>query len=115
MPCQVSDEDRLKPFLEDLATQVRTQAAPALKGDRMYFRRLETFRSAQSEAYMRNMELRHVRSEAEKAWRERNFSEVARLYMSMERDLSESPKRQNSLMRGNMSRMIIIQSDAPVD
>ena len=92
MPAQVVDEGRLEPFLEELATKMRTHATPALNGDRMYFRRLETFRSAQSEAYMREMQLRHVRSEAEKAWRERNFREVARLYTSIEHDLSESEK-----------------------
>lgn len=92
MPPQVADESRLEPFLEELATKMRTHAAPALDGDRMYFRRLETFRSAQSEKYMRDMELRQVRSEAENAWRERNFREVARLYRSIEHDLSESEK-----------------------
>ena len=92
MPFQVADESRLEPFLEELATNLRAHAAPALHGDRMFFRRLETFRSAQSEAYMREMELRHVRSEAEKAWRERNFREVARLYTTIEQDLSESEK-----------------------
>lgn len=89
---QVAEEDRLGPFLEELATKTRIDAMPALNGDRMYFRRLETFRSAQAEASMRQMDLRQVRSEAEKAWRERNFREVARLYTSIERDLSESEK-----------------------
>ncbi len=92
MPFQVAEESRLEPFLEELATKMRTHAAPALEGDRMYFRRLETLRGAQSEAYMREMEFRHVRTEAEKAWRERNFREVARLYTSIENDLSESEK-----------------------
>jgi hypothetical protein len=92
MPPQVADESRLEPFLEELATKMRTHAAPALAGDRMYFRRLETFRSAQSDAYMRDMKLRQVRSEAEKAWHERNFREVARLYKAIEQDLSASEK-----------------------
>lgn len=92
MPFQVADESRLEPFLKELATEMRAHAAPALYGDRMYFRRLEAFRHAQSQAYMRDMELRHIRAEAEKAWRERNYDEVARLYTSIEHDLSESER-----------------------
>ena len=104
MPFQVADESRLEPFLEELATKVSIHAAPALAGDRMYFRRLKTFRSAQSEAYMREMELRQVRSEAENAWREGNFREVARLYMSIERDLSKSEKAKLAYARQHQVR-----------
>ena len=92
IPPQVADEGRLEPFLEQLARKMRTHAASALAGDRMYFRRLETFRSAQADAFMRDMKLGQVRSKAEKAWGERNFWEVVRLYESIEQDLSPSEK-----------------------
>jgi hypothetical protein len=90
IPFQVADEDRLAPFLQRLAGDTRTHAQAALAGDRMFFRRLSTFRSAQSRAYMRDMELRRVRSEAERAWRNRDLSRLIRLYASIESDLSES-------------------------
>ena len=82
VPPQVADENRLEPCLEDVATKMRIHASPALAGDPMYFRRSETFRSAQSDADMRDMKLQQVRSKAEKEWSERNFREVVRLYTS---------------------------------
>lgn len=86
---QVADEDRLRTFVTKLADDMRAHAQPALAGDRMYFRRLETFRHAKAETYMREMKLRQVRSEAERAWHDRQFGKVVRLYMSVEGDLTE--------------------------
>jgi hypothetical protein len=93
MSFEVAEESRLEPFLKELATEMRAHAAQALNGDRMYFRRLEAFRHTQSQALMRAMELRRVRAEAEKAWHERKYDEVARLYTSIEHDLNESERR----------------------
>jgi hypothetical protein len=92
MPFQVADESRLGPFLEKLAEDMRTHAQPVLAGDRLYFRRLEAFRHAQSQVYMRDMKLQQVRSEAEKAWRKRELDKVLALYTSIEDDLSASEK-----------------------
>lgn len=90
---QVGDESRLAPFVERLATNLRTHAQPALVGDRMYFRRLETFRGAKAETYMREMNLRQVRSQAERAWQDRQYDKVVSLYSSVEGDLTESESR----------------------
>jgi hypothetical protein len=92
MPFQVADESRLGPFLEKLAEDTSTFARSALAGDRMYFRRLKTFRSAAAQAYMRSMTLQNVRSEAEKAWHRREFDRVVDLYTSIESDLSGSER-----------------------
>jgi hypothetical protein len=92
-PAQVADEGRLAPFVDKLATDLRSHGQPALVGDRMYFRRLETFRGAKAERYMREMKLRQVRSEAEKAWQDRKYDRVANLYASVESDLTESESR----------------------
>ena len=90
---QVADEGRLGPLVEKLATDLCTHAQPALAGDRMYFRRLETFRGAKADNYMREMKLRQVRSEAEKAWQNRQYDRVVSLYGSVEGDLTESETR----------------------
>jgi hypothetical protein len=90
---QVADEGRLGPFVEKLASDLRSHGQPALAGDRMYFRRLETFRGAKADRYMREMKLRQVRSEAEKAWQDRQYDRVANLYASVESDLTESESR----------------------
>ncbi|MBX3706199.1 MAG: hypothetical protein KF911_06130 [Pseudomonadales bacterium] len=92
-PAQVADEGRLESFIATLASNVRTHAQPGLAGDRMYFRRLETFRAAKADAYMREMKLRQVRVEVEKAWRDRQFDKVVKLYTSVEHDLTKSEAR----------------------
>ena len=83
----------LVPAIEKLATDLCTHAQPALAGDRMYFRRLETFRGVKADNYMREMKLRQVRSEAEKAWQNRQYDRVVSLYGAVEGDLTESETR----------------------
>jgi hypothetical protein len=92
-PAQVADESRLEPFIAMLADNVRTHAQAGLKGERMYFRRLEAYRSTNADAYMREMKLRQVRAEVEKAWRDRQFEKVVSLYASVEQHLTESEVR----------------------
>jgi|SRR5882672_426632 len=92
MPPQVADENRLQPFVDQLAGDLRAHAQPALVGDRMFFRRLETFRHANAEAFTRRMKLQQVRSAVEQAWRNREFKKVIGLYTSVEGDLSEAEK-----------------------
>lgn len=103
MPFQVSEEGRLGLFLEKLAEDIRTHGQSALAGDRMFFRRLRAFRNAQSHAYMRDMELRRVRSKAEKAWRKRELEKVIDLYTSIENDLTESERGKLDYARRHMT------------
>lgn len=103
-PAQVADEGRLESFIATLARNVRTHAQPGLAGDRMYFRRLETFRGAKADAYMRDMKLRQVRAEVEKAWRDRQFDKVVSLYTSVEHDLTESEARKLAYAQQHQSR-----------
>jgi hypothetical protein len=90
MPSQVAAEDRLQPFVERLAHDLRAYALPALVGDRMFFRRLASFRDAEAESFTRGVMLRQVRSAVEQAWRKRDFKKVIGLYASVEDDLSEA-------------------------
>jgi hypothetical protein len=90
---QVADENRLQPFVDQLAEDMRVHAQPALAGDRMFFRRLETYRHARAEAFGRSMKLQQVRSAVEDAWRKRDFKKVIGLYTSVESDLTEVEKR----------------------
>jgi len=96
-------EDRLGPFVQKLAADLRTHAQAALGGDPTYFRRLEAFRAAKSRAYMREMKLRQVRSEADKAWRDRKFDRIVSLYTSVEGDLTESESRKLDYARRHLS------------
>jgi hypothetical protein len=92
MPFQVSEEDRLGPFLEMMAEDMQLHAQRALTGDRMFFRRLDAFRNAQSDAYMCDMELRRVRAEADIAWQQHDFNKLVVLYTLIESRLSTSEK-----------------------
>ncbi len=83
---------RFHSFLDKLAEDTRVHAKPALAGDRMFFHRLEAFRNAQAKAYMRDMELRRVRAEADKAWQKRELDKLIGLYTSIEDQLTASEK-----------------------
>jgi hypothetical protein len=92
MPFQIAEESKLRPFLDKLAEDMQVHAQPALAGDRMFFRRLNTFRSAQAQTYMRDMDLRRVRTEADKAWQKRELDKMVALYSSIEDQLTASEK-----------------------
>jgi hypothetical protein len=91
-PFQVAEESKLGPFLDKLGEDLQAHARSALSGDRMFFRRLNTFRSAQAQKYMREMELRRVRTEAESAWQNRQLDKIVDLYSSIEDQLTDSEK-----------------------
>jgi hypothetical protein len=91
-PFQVPDESKLTPFLVKLAQATRDYAQPALAGDRMFYRRLQTSRNVQAQVNMRNVEIVHVRADAEVAWRRRDFASVVALYRSIECDLTAAEK-----------------------
>jgi hypothetical protein len=92
MPFQVAEESKLRPFLDKLAGDMQVHAQPALAGDRMFFRRLNAFRSAQAQAHMRDMELRRVRTEADAAWQKRELDKIVALYSSIEDHLTAAEK-----------------------
>jgi len=102
-PAQVADESRLESFVAALARNVREHAQLGLAGDRMYFRRLEAFRGANADAYMADMELSQVRAEVEKAWRDRQYDKVVRLYTSVEGHLTEAEARKLEYARKHQS------------
>jgi hypothetical protein len=92
MPFQVANEAKLRPFLQKLAEDTRIHAQQALSGNRLYFRRLQVFRSKQAESAMEAVEISRVRSEANRAWRVRDLSRVVALYTEIKDDLTDSEK-----------------------
>lgn len=87
-PFQVSEQERLRPFLKRLADDVRKHASEALTGDRMYYRRLSEYRSRQARTFMEDMQLRQVRAKADEAWGHRNYPQVIEQYESIQALLS---------------------------
>ena len=70
----------------------------------MFFHRLKAFRNAQSQVFMRDMKLRHVRSEADRAWQERELDKVTDLYTSIEDELTASEKAKLDYARKHQAR-----------
>ncbi|SFW11666.1 hypothetical protein [Nitrosovibrio sp. Nv17] len=92
MSFQIADEKRLRPFVDQLAREVEAHAQPALAGDRMFFRRLKTFRHSKADALMQGMKVQRVRSEVEEAWQKRDFKRIVDLYISIENHLTKSER-----------------------
>jgi hypothetical protein len=92
MPFQVADKSKLRPFLDKMAEDMRVHAQPALAGDRMFFYRLNAFRSAQAQTHMRDMESQRVRMEADKAWQKRDLEKLIDLYSLIEDRLTAAEK-----------------------
>lgn len=92
-PFQVSDVDNLRKFLKELADDVANYAGEALVGDRMYFRRLSEFRSRNARTYMREMQLRQIRANADEAWSRQDYKRVWDEYSSMFDELSAAELR----------------------
>jgi hypothetical protein len=63
-----------------------------LTGDRVFFRRLSVFRSAEARTYWRDVELSRVRREADMAWQSRELKTLIALYTSIEEDLTASER-----------------------
>ena len=91
-PFKVANETRLGPFVEKLAEDTKAFGQPALAGDPLFFQRLEAFRATVAKEYTRSLRLRTIRSEADKAWRNRKFDKLIDLYTSIENDLTRSEK-----------------------
>jgi hypothetical protein len=103
-PFQVYDPGNLRPFLARLAADTQAHAQLALAGDRMFFRRLETYRTAQSQRFWRDMEVGRVRMEAEKAWKQRELGKLIALYSSIEEELSASERAKLAYARQQQAR-----------
>jgi hypothetical protein len=102
-PFQVSDEGRLEPFLKELSGDLKAHGMNALEGDRMYFRRLEEFRSQGARKFMDEMHVRQVRRKAELAWTEGRYREAADQYASIEKSLTASEKQRVLIARDKQS------------
>ncbi len=101
-PFQVSEQDRLRPFLKRLADDVSKYASNALAGDRMYYRRLSEFRSGEARSFMKGMHLRQARAKADEAWRLRNYEQIVEQYESIRDDLNATERRKLEIAKDRM-------------
>lgn len=91
-PFQVAEESRLQSFVERLAEDTRCYAQRALTGERMFYRQLQVFRTAQAQEYLLGMELERVRAEADGAWKLRQLDKVIELYTTIADRLTRAEK-----------------------
>lgn len=101
-PFQVSEQERLRPFLRQLAEDVRKYATKALVGDRMYYRRLSEYRSRQARSFMEGMQLRQTRARADEAWGRRNYEQVIEQYEAMRDHLSAAELKRLEIAKNRM-------------
>lgn len=102
-PPQVRNDDDLPQFVSHLARLVVEFAEPALRGDRMFFRRLDTARSAYAERAAISSNVAQVRHRAEQAWREKNYERVVSLYESIAGDLTDAEAHKLRFAKGRHS------------
>jgi hypothetical protein len=90
-PPQIN-EDQLQPFVDQLAHQLVAYAQLGLTGDRKFFDQLEAFRSADAEAFTRNLKVAQVRAAIEQSWCSGDFQKIVELYTSIENHLSRAER-----------------------
>lgn len=98
-PPQIFDAARVSHWLELMADDCRDHAAAAIAGNRDFFRSLEEFRHAEASRITRELELRQIRSEIEKAWLAKEMGKVAFLYDSIDQDLDAAEKLKRDYAR----------------
>lgn len=102
-PPQIADASRLGDWLRLMADDCLAHASPAIRGDRKFFSRLESFRHAQALRLTRDLRLRQIRAEIERAWHAREMDKVAALYDSIEPDLDAAEKLKRDYARKHLN------------
>lgn len=90
---QASSAERVKRLVPQLAEYVEKYAASALEGNPHIFEKLAEIRHNNSERYMKEMRLNRVRPAANKAWRDKDYVELIRLYESIHEDLTAAESK----------------------
>lgn len=99
---QASTTERVKQLVPKLAELVRHYAGPALQGNFFTFEQLEEARQGKSDKYLKEIELGRIRSEAEKAWHEKNYSKLVELYSSIQEDLTPTETKKLAYARKHL-------------
>jgi hypothetical protein len=101
-PAQVSTLEALERFVPQLASAVKSYAGPALEGDAAFFEVLSNFRQKSSDSYLAELKLKHIRKEADKAWRNKDYATVIELYEPIQGDLKSSELKKLGYARGHL-------------
>jgi hypothetical protein len=86
---QVSSPDGVREFVPKLADLVQKYALPFVKGYATAYREALQARSRAADQYMKQVNLRQVRSKTDAAWQAKDYARVVELYSQMRSELSE--------------------------
>lgn len=86
---QVSSSESVRDFVAKLARLVQKYAVPFIKGDATAYREALEARSRAGAEYIKQVDLRQMRSKAEAAWHTRDYAQVVELYGPARKDLTE--------------------------
>lgn len=85
---QASTAERVKEYVSKLAAMVKKYAGAALQGDPQVFKRLSKIQLEKSNKLLKEWNLSEIREQAEKAWHEKDYALLAKLYDSIRGELS---------------------------
>jgi hypothetical protein len=85
---QSSNKDQIKVLLKKLAAYVRDYASEILNGNLGILMRVQMLQQEKSDAYIKEMNLRHIREKADIAWRQKDYIKFVELYNPVEEDLT---------------------------
>lgn len=86
---QVSSPEGVREFVPKLAHLVQKYATPFIKGDATAYREALEARSRAAAEYVKQVNLKQVRSKGEAAWQQKDYAQVVELYSRMRKELSE--------------------------
>ena len=89
---QASTKERVKRFVPEIAKYVKKFPVKVLQGDEDTLKKLRELQTQISQQYFKEMELSQIRQKGDKAWHERNYAEIVKLYEPVQSDLSPSEK-----------------------
>lgn len=87
---QASSPERMKYCVTRLAHLVRSHYEPVLRGEKEVLRKIDLVVCQKSDALAKEDELRNLRGDAEKAWRDKDYRKLVELFEPVKADLTPS-------------------------
>jgi hypothetical protein len=83
-----NDPALVKKFVNRLADFVKIYAVQELRGNLMAFEQLRSFVESEAERYEKEQEISQIKREANKAWQQKNYVSLVKLYEQIEESLT---------------------------
>lgn len=85
---QASTASGVKKCISNMADLVNQYAKGALVCDKLLYERLKLLQKQRSDILINEMELRRIRSKAEKFWKDKNYEQYIKLFEGSQKELS---------------------------